>query len=392
MGQSVIFKQRYPLGAMNRLEKEQREREILHPAAMKSEDSRGRAFEEQPDPWRTRFERDRDRVIHSSGFRRLMYKTQVFINHVGDNQRTRMTHSLEVLQVSRSLASVLNFNEPLCETIALAHDLGHPPFGHAGEKMLDRCMADFGGFTHNRQSLRVVDVLERRNPEYRGLNLTHETKESLKKHEKVTDCETGEVLRFPLLEAQLVDLADSTAYHYHDLDDGIREGILNPEQMAIDLPIFGQAVKSSRERHPNCGGHLLWRRAANELLGDAINDICEETTLRLKEFAPQNAKDAQCCEKRLVGHSEEFGSMVADLHKYLYEHLYFREEVNWHVRRATDLLDHLFVKLVQDPTHIPERYHETAETQERAICDYLQGMTDRYVEVAARELGVLPSY
>jgi len=377
---------------MNRLEKEALEQERLHPAAMRSSESRGRSFEEQPDDWRTRFERDRDRVIHSSAFRRLMYKTQVFINHVGDNQRTRMTHSLEVTQVSRSLASALNLNEPLCETIALAHDLGHPPYGHAGEKMLNRCMADFGGFSHNRQSLRVVDVLECRSPEYQGLNLTEETKDSLKKHEPVTDGEGGERLRFPLLEAQLVDLADSTAYHYHDLDDGIREGILDPENMEAELEIWSNAIQSSKERHPGCEGHVLYRRAANELLGAAIHDIREETNQRLTVHNPGNFREAQMCEQRLVGHSEEFNSQVAALHKYLYEHMYFREEVNWHVRRATDLLDHLFDKLIATPDAIPDRFRKTADTLERAVCDYLQGMTDRYVEYCARDLRVLPSY
>ncbi len=377
---------------MNRLDKEKQEQERLHPAAMKSANSQGRSYEEIPDEWRTRFERDRDRVIHSSAFRRLMYKTQVFINHVGDNQRTRMTHSLEVLQVSRSLAAALNFNEPLCETIALAHDLGHPPYGHAGERMLNNHMENFGGFSHNRQSLRVVDILERRSPDYRGLNLTHETKESLKKHEVLTDCATGETLRFPLLEAQLVDLADSTAYHYHDLDDGIREEIIDPIQMEKDLPIWQLAVASSRKRHPNCDGHLLWRRSANELLGLAIEDIREETCRRLDKYAPESSIAAQACERRLVGHSEKFKAMVSDLHKYLYEHMYFREEVNWHVRRATDLLDHLFEKLSANPESIPVRFHENAESDQRAICDYLQGMTDRYVEVAAREMGVLPNY
>jgi dGTPase len=377
---------------MDRLDKEKLEEKYLHPAAMKSCDSRGRTKEEIPDEWRTRFERDRDRVIHSSGFRRLMYKTQVFINHVGDNLRTRMTHSLEVSQVSRSLAAALNMNEPLCETIALAHDLGHPPYGHAGEKLLNNKMENHGGFSHNRQSLRVVDVLERRSPDYLGLNLTHETRESLKKHEVLKDENTGETLRFPLLEAQLVDLADSTAYHYHDLDDGIREGILNPEQMEKDLPIWTMAVEASRKRHPNCSGHLLWRRSANELLGIAIADIRRETILRLEHYAPADSHAAQACERRLVGHSEDFKQMVADLHKYLYENMYFREEVNWHVRRATDLLGHLFEKLAQKPDAVPTRFHETAETTERAICDYLQGMTDRYVEVCAREHGVLPSY
>lgn len=378
---------------MDRLQKEEIERRDLHPAAMKSADSAGRSWPELPDDWRTRFERDRDRVIHSSAFRRLMYKTQVFVNHVGDNQRTRLTHSLEVLQVSRSLASALGLNEGLCETIALAHDLGHPPYGHAGEKMLDARMKGFGGFSHNRQSLRVVDVLERRSPEYRGLNLTVEAKDGLKKHEPLTDDATGETLRFPLLEAQLVDLADSTAYHYHDVDDGLRENLLDPWQMAREMPLWEMCLAAARKRHPDSEhNYLLFRRAANELLGRAIEDIRVETQRRLAEVRPASPREAQTAAHRLVGHSAEFGAMVAGLHAYLYEHMYFREEVNWHIRRATDLLDHLFEALLRRPDAIPARFHETAETVERAACDFVQGMTDRYVEKIARDLGVLPHY
>ncbi len=377
---------------MDRPSKEARERESLHPAAFKSADSLGRAHPEEPDPWRTRFERDRDRVIHCSAFRRLMYKTQVFVNHVGDNQRTRMTHSLEVSQVSRSLAAALDLNEPLCETLALAHDVGHPPYGHAGEKVLNERMADFGGFYHNRQSLRVVDELERRSPDYRGLNLTLETKEGLQKHEELREATSGKRLRFPFLEAQLVDLADSTAYHYHDVDDGIREGILDPEKMVQDLPLWAQAVEQARKRHPESEGHLLWRRAANDLLGLTIDDIRGESMRRLEDDQPTSAEDAQTGQRRLIGHSDEFRTMVADLHKWLYEHMYYREEINWHVRRATDLLDHLFAALLDRPDEVPGRFKETADSPERAICDYLQGMTDRFVEHCSRNLGVLPSY
>jgi len=378
---------------MDRLAKEAWEREHLHPAAMRSADSRGRTFDEQPDDWRTRFERDRDRVIHCSAFRRLMYKTQVFVNHVGDNQRTRLTHSLEVLQVSRSLAAALDLNEPLCEAAALAHDVGHSPFGHSGEVLLDERMQDHGGFSHNTQSLRIVEVLERRSPEYRGLNLTAETRECLRKHEPLTDPDSGERLRFPMLEAQLVDLADSTAYHYHDVDDGIRERILDPEAMAGELEVWALAVESTERRHPGMEhGHLFWRRAANELLGLSIADICSESRARLEASGARSTRDAQTADRRLVGHSDRFRAQVAALHKYLHEHMYFREEVNWHVRRATELLGKVFDALLNHPDKVPDRFRETADSEPRAVCDYVQGMTDRYVHAVARELGVLPSY
>jgi len=378
---------------MNRLAKEAWEAKHLHPAACRSAESRGRGVDELPDDWRTRYERDRDRIIHCSAFRRLMYKTQVFVNHVGDNQRTRMTHSLEVLQVSRSLASALQLNEPLCEAIALSHDLGHPPYGHSGEETLDKCMKDFGGFDHNRQSLRVVDVLERRSPEYRGLNLTLEVKECLKKHQEVIDPDSGKRLRFPLLEAQLVDLADSTAYHYHDVDDGLREDILDPDQMEKDLEIWARAAAATRERHPNIEpDRLFWQRVVNEMLGMTIADVRSESSRRLADANPQSRLEAQSADSRLIGHSEEFRGMVAHLHKYLYEHMYFREEVNWHVRRSTDLLAHLCSHLFEHTELVPKDYFETADTPERAVCDYVAGMTDRYVEKIARERGILPSY
>lgn len=378
---------------MDRRRKEEREEQDLHRLAVRAARSRGRAHAEEEDLFRTPFERDRDRVIHCSGFRRLMYKTQVFVNHVGDNQRTRLTHSLEVLQVSRSLACALDLNEGLCEAVALAHDLGHPPYGHGGEVLLNEKMQAHGGFDHNRQSLRVVQVLERRSPEYRGLNLTFETLECLRKHEEVTDPVTGARLRWPLLEAQVVDLADSTAYHYHDLDDGIREKILDPRKMEAELELWAAAVAASRRRHPGIeDGPLLWRRAANELLGMAIGDLCAESARRMAASPAADARAAQSGAERLIGHGAAFRSQVAALHKYLYEQMYFREEVNWQVRRATELLGRVFDAVLARREKVPAHFFETADSDPRAVCDYVQGMTDRYVEAVARDLGVLPAY
>ena len=377
---------------MNRLEKEQLERQVLHPAAVKAADSAGRAVAETPDPWRTTFERDRDRIIHSSAFRRLEYKTQVFVNHVGDHHRTRLTHSLEVVQVARSLAAALNLNEPLVEAIALGHDLGHPPYGHAGEKLLDARMKPHGGFSHNRQSLRVVEVLEQRSPAYHGLNLSAEVRASLRKHDQAVDPAGGARVRFPLLEAQVVDLADSTAYHYHDVEDGIRAQILDPVQMQRDLPLWAEAVARTRARHQEHRSDdlLLWRRAANELLGMAIVDLQEEALRRLQRHAPASPRAAQELAERVVAHSDAMRGEVAKLHEYLYQHMYFDERVNWHVRRATELLDRLFGELSARPHEVPERNHALADSPARAICDYVAGMTDRYVERVARQLGILP--
>jgi dGTPase len=377
---------------MDRLRKQAREDAESSRLAVRATASRGRAHAEEEDRFRTAFERDRDRVIHCSAFRRLMYKTQVFVNHVGDNQRTRMTHSLEVLQVSRSLAGALDLNESLCEAVALAHDLGHAPYGHSGEELLDAKMKGFGGFDHNLQSQRVVTVLERRSPEYRGLNLTAETLECMRKHEEAADPATGARLRWPLLEAQLVDLADSTAYHYHDVDDGIRQGILDPLRMEADLELWANAVAAMRQRHAGLAGPLLWRRAANELLGATIGDVATESARRMAASPARTPREAQAGERRLIGHSEPVRAQVAALHKYLYDHMYYREEVNWHVRRATELLGKVFDALAARKDKIPAHFFETADSTERAACDYLQGMTDRYVESVARELGVLPAY
>ena len=352
---------------------------MLAPYAASCETSRGRRVSETRSPNRTEYQRDRDRIVHCAAFRRLEYKTQVFVNHEGDLFRTRLTHSVEVAQIARTLARSLQLNEDLVEAISLAHDLGHTAFGHAGQDALNECMKPYGGFEHNIQSLRVVDVLERRSPEYRGLNLTLEVKDCLKKHEEVIDPDSGARLRFPLLEAQLVDLADSTAYHYHDVDDGIREGILDPLQMEQDLEIWSRACSATRQRHPAVEpDRLFWQRVVNEMLGMTIGDIRRESEQRLAEAQPATPLEAQSAERRLIGHSEEFRSMVAKLHAYLYEHMYFREEVNWHVRRSTDLLQHLVQHLFENPSAVPAEFFDTADSHERAVCDFVAGMTDRY--------------
>ncbi len=375
---------------MDRLAKEEEELRRLHPAAARAAESAGRDHSEAPDPWRTCWERDRDRIIHCTAFRRLEYKTQVFVNHVGDHHRTRLTHSLEVQQVARSLAGALDLNVPLVEAVALGHDLGHPPYGHAGEKLLDERMRGHGGFSHNRQALRVVEVLERRNPAYKGLNLTVEVRQCLQKHEPAED-ETGQRRRLPLLEAQVVDLADSTAYHYHDVEDGVRAGILDPRRMEADLELWARAAGEVRRRQPGCAEDVLfWRRVANELLGLAITDLLAESRRRLEEHAPPSARAARELPRRCIGHSETLGHQVAALHAYLYEHMYYHDAVHWHVHRATELLERVWDSLERRPDKVPARFQEEADCLQRAICDYLAGMTDRFVERVARDLGVLP--
>jgi dGTPase len=276
----------------NRSAKEAREDASLAPWAMRSSHTQGRQYPEEADDLRTAWERDRDRIVHSTAFRRLMYKTQVFVNWEGDHYRTRLSHSLEVAQVARSLGSALFLNEPLCEALALAHDLGHPPFGHRGEQALNRLTQGHGGFRHNAQVLRVVDQLERRSPEYPGLNLTREVRESLLKHEKDEDWPTEFRPRpeRPCLEAQVVDLADSTAYNVHDIEDGLHSGLFSESNIA-EVALWQGATEAVRLRHPgflevSVDQSLRVKRVANELIKICINDLIKSSSQRLSEVKP----------------------------------------------------------------------------------------------------------
>ena len=312
----------------DRRAKEAREDEILAPWARKSALSRGRAHPEEEDDLRTAWERDRDRIVHSTAFRRLMYKTQVFVNWEGDLYRTRLSHTLEVTQVARSVGSALFLNEPLCEALALAHDIGHPPFGHRGEVALDALLADHGGFRHNAQVLRVVDLLERRSPEYPGLNLTREVRESLLKHEKAEDW-PGEFRprpKHPVLEAQVVDLADSTAYNVHDLEDGLRAGIFTEDDLA-EVALWEGAREAVELRHPGFlegtrDRALRVKRIANELLKICINDLIQASHRRLLAAAPGTPEEVQAHDRLLIGHSREIHGEVGELQRFLYERFY----------------------------------------------------------------------
>ena len=277
-----------PPALHDRLAKERFEDEFLAPWAMRSRRSRGRRHHEEEDDLRTVWERDRDRIVHSTAFRRLMYKTQVFVNREGDHNRTRLSHSLEVSQVARSVGSALGLNEPLCEALALCHDIGHPPFGHRGEWALNELMASEGGFRHNAQVLRVVDLLERRSPEYAGLNLTFEVRMSLLKHEKAEDwpAEFRPRPKSPLLEAQVVDLADSTAYNVHDVEDGLRSAVFTEADIHAGVDLWRGAREAVELRHPGfLGGStddpLVVKRISNELLKICINDLIEASAARL---------------------------------------------------------------------------------------------------------------
>jgi len=372
----------------DRASKEARELEILAPWAMRSAQSAGRRHPEEEDDLRTCWERDRDRIVHSVAFRRLMYKTQVFVNWEGDHYRTRLSHSLEVAQVARSVGSALFLNEPLCEAVALAHDIGHPPFGHRGERALDALMEPHGGFRHNAQVLRVVDVLERRSPEYPGLNLTRELRESLLKHESDADwpAEFRPRPRRPCLEAQVVDLADSTAYNVHDVEDGLRSGVFEEHDIA-GLELWQGARDAVEARHPGFldathDRNLRIKRIANELLKICINDLIRASHERLVSVSPPSPAAVRSRTDTLIGHSPPLHRETGELQRFLYERVYRHPRLIELSRHASEVLATLFEAYVESTDQMPPWYRRWVEEvgPERAVCDYLAGMTDRFAE------------
>jgi len=361
---------------------------------MRSAQSAGRRHPEEEDDLRTAWERDRDRIVHSVAFRRLMYKTQVFVNWEGDHYRTRLSHSLEVAQVARSVGSALFLNEPLCEAVALAHDIGHPPFGHRGERALDRLLEAHGGFRHNAQVLRVVDLLERRSPDYPGLNLTREVRESLLKHESDQDwpAEFRPRPKRPCLEAQVVDLADSTAYNVHDVEDGLRSGVFQEEDIA-PLELWQGAREAVEARHPGFldatrDRNLRVKRIANELLKICINDLIRASHERLVGLAPASPSEVKARKETLIGHTSEIERETAELQRFLYERVYRHPKLLELSQHAAEVLRALFEAYVSHPEEMSPWYRRWVEDvgRERAVCDYLAGMTDRFAELEFERL------
>ena len=372
---------------LDRRAKERRELACLAPYALLSQSTQGRRHPEEDDDLRTAWERDRDRVIHCTAFRRLMYKTQVFVNWDGDHNRTRLSHSLEVAQVARSLGSALGLNETLCETLALTHDIGHPPFGHRGEVALAKLMKEHGGFAHNRQVLRVVDLLERRSPDYAGLNLTREVRESLLKHEPDEEwpLEFRPRPRWPYLEAQVVDLADSTAYNVHDLEDGLAAGMFDEDDLWRDVALWRGAREAVELRHPGFlddtrDRNLRVKRIGNEVLKICINDLIAASAKRLSRTKLQGADDARHKRGLLIAHSPPIKKEVAELHRFLYKRFYRHTQLQRLTRYAARVLEALFKALLRTPDAMPSWYRTWIEEvgRERAICDYIAGMTDRF--------------
>ncbi len=373
---------------MTREQLERGERQTLAPYAALAAESRGRLHPESESAYRTAFQKDRDRVVHTSAFRRLEYKTQVFVNYEGDYYRTRLTHTLEVAQVATSIARALGLNEDLAETIALAHDLGHPPFGHAGEKSLNELAANVGGFDHNRQSLRIVTKLERRYPGFPGLNLTWETLEGIMKHETEYDLPdpSWEPDVQPTLEAQVVNAADEVAYNAHDLDDGLRSGHLKPTAVAT-VPIIGELMTRlglNAERFDSSQRYVLIR----ELLGDVITDVVHATDARLTDHGVRSLDDVRRAGKKLLGPSEAMGRQLAELKEFLYANFYFHHRLIRMTHKAHLVLKSIYHAYVETPDMLPPDVVSQVQALglERAVTDYIAGMTDRYANDEYRRL------
>jgi len=357
------------------------EDQVLASYGTRSRDSRGRVYPEDEPNERTVFQRDRDRILHTTAFRRLEYKTQVFVNYEGDYYRTRLTHTLEVAQIGRTLARALGANEDLVEAVCLAHDLGHPPFGHAGESALARLMADHGGFDHNRQSLRIVTELEHRFPEFPGLNLTWEVREGIVKHETeydIADAAGYDPEKRGTLEAQLANVADELAYTAHDLDDGLRSSIITPRQLE-GLGIWTMVAASlgwTAFELDELARHRFIRR----LIGLEVNDMLQATAERIEHSGMDSVDGLQRLSYNVAGFSEEMGGRNRQLKDFLYRNMYQHHRVVRMQVKADSILEDLFQAYTRNPEILPESLGTMPETESsyRAVCDYVAGMTDRF--------------
>ena len=364
----------------SRTQLEQHELDALASYALHSRKSRGRLHHESEPRYRTAFQRDRDRIVHSAAFRRLEYKTQVFVNDAGDYFRTRLTHTLEVAQIGRTLARALGANEDLVEAICLAHDLGHPPFGHAGESVLDQLLSDAGGFNHNHQSYRVVTQLEKRYPQWKGLNLTFETLEGIAKHE--TDSDMGALPDIDpetraSLEAQIANIADDLAYNAHDLDDGLQAGLIRIEQLE-ELEIWRQA-RARIGWDGRCLDEITRHHIVRELVGLQVDDVLHETADRLGQLRPRSPLDIQVHDQSLVMHSSGQRKLNRGLKAFLFENMYRHFRVLRMQARAERFVEGLFASYIKEPGQLPDDYrarleHETAA---RVVADYIASLTDR---------------
>lgn len=369
---------------------------LLAPYACRPSQSKGRIIQEKPSPTRNPFQRDRDRIIHSSAFRRLKYKTQVFVVHEGDHFRTRLTHTLEVSQIARSLARALHVQEDLAEAVALAHDLGHPPFAHCGEDALQECLKDHGGFDHNDQSLRVITKLEKRYGDFDGLNLSWEVLEGIVKHNGPINKPLSPTIseinsKFDLnvkswasLEAQLGNLSDDIAYNNHDIDDGLRAGFFKIQDL-FELPIVGDIAKKVHRKYPKLDRTRRANEVTRRLMGMMVDDVLAETRKRLADLNPQSADDIRHAPQAMVAFSGEMLEAVSALRKFLFKNVYRNAKVNRIRRKMSKVVKELFVTLCSEPNCLPVEWQQRIEKEGgndevkyRAVLDYVAGMTDRY--------------
>lgn len=362
----------------------QREDEWLAPFAMRTRLSRGRKQPEEPHPFRAAYQRDRDRIVHSTAFRRLMYKTQVLVAQTNDHHRTRLTHTLEVAQISRTVARQLRLNEDLVEAIALAHDLGHPPFGHAGEGALDDCMRPFGGFEHNLHGLRILEYLEHRYAEFQGLNLSWEVLEAQAHHSKRRDA--PEVQPYvqsgkPILEAQLVDAADSLTYDTHDIDDALGVGLITVEDLDA-VPFWQQAAEKIKKHYPGILPEQFRAAVIRTLIDWQVRDLLDHTQKRLQQHRIETVADVRQASELVVGPGPDVQKLKAELEAFLHERVYRHYRVLRMATKGTHFIRALFAEFCKSPELLPERYRRRAQAQplERTVCDYLAGMTDRFAQ------------
>jgi dGTPase len=360
-----------------------REGESLATYAARSTDSQGRVHAETEHPFRLPFQRDRDRIIHSTAFRRLEYKTQVFVNHEGDYYRTRLTHSIEAGQITRTLCRVLGLNEDLGEAVALSHDLGHTPFGHAGERVLNKLMEPYGGFEHNAQSLRIVDLLEERYPGFPGLNLTWEVREGIVKHSSEYDRPL--VQQFapgvqPVLEAQIVDFADEIAYNSHDIDDGLKSGMLEEHDLT-GVALWAEASEWVRHRHGDASESIQRYQTVRRIIDRLVTDMIAAILGRIEEYGIRTLADVRACKGRLAGLSPGMAEQNLELKRVLLGRLYRHHRVTRMTMKAKRIMTDLFHTYMDEPQQMPPHVHrriEEGEPQARVVADYIAGMTDRF--------------
>ena len=366
----------------------------LAPWAQRSEDSRGRRYAQPEHAYRSDYQRDRDRIIHSRAFRRLEYKTQVFVNHEGDHYRTRLTHSIEVNQIGRTVARALSLNEDLVESLALSHDLGHTPFGHLGEDVLRELLHDAGGFNHNRQTLRIVEHLEERYPDFPGLNLSWEVREGIAKHSGAIDVSAApEFAEYepdlqPPLEAQMIDLVDEIAYNHHDIDDGLDSGLLDLDRLAESVPLFGEPFGEARRSLPSGSPRQIYGIALRTMIDALVSDLIDTTRRNVADSRVGSIADVRGMGRPLVGLSSEIATRNAQLKTYLHQNLYQHHRIERMKDKSRRILEALYQRYFENPRLLPDDTALRVENDglERTIADYIAGMTDRYAIQEHRRL------